>query len=60
MLAAFCSGYPGKIRRKVISTLAGEALVMIVVIGELVYIKALVEQLSGTRARGIHPIVLSD
>ena len=48
------------IRRKVRSTLAGEALAMIGVIGEIVYIKAMLEQLFGTRVRDIPTLVLSD
>ena len=49
-----------KIRRKVISTLAGEALAMIGVIGEIVYTKAVLVQMFGTRANDIPTLVLSD
>ena len=49
-----------KIRRKVISTLAGEALAMIGVIGEIVYTKAVLVQMFGTRAKDIPTLVLSD
>ena len=49
-----------KIRRKVISTLAGEALAMIGVIGEIVYTKAVLVQMFGTRANNIPTLVLSD
>ena len=49
-----------KIRRKVISTLAGEALAMIGVIGDIVYTKAVLVQMFGTRANDIPTLVLSD
>ena len=49
-----------QIRRKVISSLAGETLAMIATIGELVYIKAVLEQLFGTRIHNIPTLVVTD
>ena len=49
-----------KIRRKVISSLAGEALAMIVTIGEIVYTRAVLEQLYGKRVNMIPSIVVTD
>ena len=49
-----------KIKRKVISSLAGEALAMISMIGELVYTKAILEQIFGERVRTIPTIVMTD
>ena len=49
-----------KIRRKVISSLAGEALAMIVTIGEIVYTRAVLEQLYGNRVNMIPSIVVTD
>ena len=49
-----------KIRRKVIITLAGKALAMIGVIGEIVYPKAVLGQIFGTRVKDIPTLILSD
>ena len=49
-----------KIRRKVISSLAGEALAMIVTIGEIVYTRAVLEQLYGKSVNMIPSIVVTD
>jgi hypothetical protein len=49
-----------QIRRKVISSLAGETLAMIGVIGELVYTKSVLEQLFGKRVNKIPTIVVTD
>ena len=49
-----------KIRRKVISSLAGEALAMIVTIGVIVYTRAVLEQLYGKRVNMIPSIVVTD
>ena len=49
-----------QIKRKVISTLAGEALAMYGTIGELVYAKAGLEQLYGRRVQDIPMVVVTD
>ena len=49
-----------KIRRKVISSLAGEALAMIGTIGEIVYTRAVLEQLYGKRVNKIPSLVVTD
>ena len=49
-----------QIKRKVISSLAGETLAMIGVIGELVYTKAVLEQLYGKRVYDMENIVITD
>ena len=49
-----------QIRRKVISSLAGETLALIGVIGELVYTKAVLEQLYGKRVQEIPTIAVTD
>ena len=49
-----------KIKRKVASSLAGEALAMIATIGEVVYIKSILSQIFGTRAMEIPVLVVID
>ena len=49
-----------KLRRKVTSSLAGECLAMIGVIGELVYIKTVFSQIYGQRVQEIPTIVVTD
>ena len=49
-----------QIRRKVISALAGEAMSMIGMIGDLVYTKAVLEELFGSRIKEIPTIVVTD
>ena len=49
-----------KIKRKVASSLAGEALAMIATIGEIVYIKSILSQIFGTRAETIPVMVVID
>ena len=49
-----------KIKRKVASSLAGEALAMISTIGEIVYIKSILSQIFGTRAEAIPVMVVID
>ena len=49
-----------KIQRKVVSSLAGEILAMIDAIGELVYTKAVLVQLFGSRANEVKTVVVTD
>ena len=49
-----------KLKRKVISSLAGEALAMVAVIGEVVYNKALLSQIYGEKVNQIPTIVFTD
>ena len=49
-----------KIKRKVISSLAGETLAMINTIGDLVYTKAVLAQLFGSRANNVKTVVVTD
>jgi hypothetical protein len=49
-----------KIKRKVISSLAGETLAMIDTIGDLVYTKAVLVQLFGSRANDVKTVVVTD
>ena len=49
-----------KLRRKVISSLAGECFAMIGVIGELAYTKAILAQIYGQRIKAITTLVVTD
>ena len=49
-----------QIRRKVISSLAGEAMAMINTIGEIVYTVAVLEQIYGSRIRAMPKVVVTD
>ena len=49
-----------KIKRKVVSSLAGETLAMIALKGELVYSKSVLEQMFGRRVHKIPTIVMTD
>ena len=49
-----------KIKRKVLSSLAGETLAMIAMIGELVYMKAVLEQIFGERVKRVPTVVMTD
>ena len=49
-----------QIRRKGISSFAGETLAMIGMIGELVYTKAVLQQLYGNRINKISTVVVTD
>ena len=49
-----------QIKRKVASSLAGEALAMVSTIGEIVYIKSILTQVFGTRAQNIPVMVVID
>ena len=49
-----------KIKRKVVSSLAGETLAMIDAIGDLVYTKAVLVQLFGSRANEVKTVVVTD
>ena len=58
--AAVLSWRSKKLRRKVISSLAGECFAMIGVIGELVYTKAILAQIYGQRIKAITTLVVTD
>ena len=58
--AAVLSWRSKKLRRKVISSLAGECFAMIGVIGELVYTKAILAQIYGQRIKAIKTVVVTD
>ena len=49
-----------QLKRKVISSLAGEALAMTGTIGEIVYTKAILVQIFGKRIRDVPVIVVTD
>ena len=49
-----------KIRRKVHSSLAGEALAMLDTIGEVVYLKAVMERVFGSRVNDIPVVITTD
>ena len=48
-----------KIERKVAGSLASEALEIVVTIGEIIYIKSILSQISGSRAQNIPVIVIN-
>ena len=49
-----------KIRRKVVSSLAGECLAMVATMGELVYTQAILMQMLGKQVEKVPKIVVMD